>query len=47
MKCGPGGQWSAPFAKRVIESWAAASKANGWDKVAEEVKKNILAQSKK
>jgi hypothetical protein len=33
--------WSAPFAKRVLESWAAHSKSVGAEAVADRIKSNI------
>ena len=38
----PTSNWSSPFAPRVIKSWEEASKRNGWDKIAEQVKANII-----
>jgi hypothetical protein len=40
------GGWSSPFAPWVIKSWEQASKENGWDEIAKEVKQNILTKTK-
>lgn len=42
----PVGNWSAPFAPWVVEGWEQMSKANGWDKTAEQVRSNIIKASK-
>lgn len=38
--------WSAPFEPWVIRSWEQASKANGWDKMADRVRTNVLEAAK-
>ena len=40
------GGWSSPFAPRVVRSWAEYSKRGGFDKVATQVRENILKQAK-
>lgn len=44
MTRGKWGNWSAPFAPWVIESWRKQSEANGWPAIADEVRKNLLAK---
>lgn len=38
--------WSAPFAKRVLDSWAAHSKNVGAEAVADRIRHNIRAKLK-
>jgi hypothetical protein len=40
------GGWSSPFAPWVVKSWEKASRENGWDARAKEVKQNILTKAK-
>ena len=41
------GGWSAPFSKRVLDSWAAHSKKIGGSERAETVRQNILNGAKR
>ena len=38
--------FSYPYEPWVIETWRKASKANGWDKIAERFRKNYFRKSR-